>query len=156
MVGSRSWTGNGCNSHSHSIKRAVAIVTHCCWCTSLIAQSTSLPPKSVLPSTSYSTPLTITDLVSSPAFNLLQYLSPISEKSPMFNPPSVPNEKGKVRTEASPFVLYIADLPHPPAATMGTLGGTSLGGPFGICSIEAGGTSEVLWWLEAKCESLVG
>ena len=46
--------------------------------------------------------------------------------------------KGKVGTEA-PHLSYIADLPHPSAATMGTTAGTSTGAPLGISQLKLEG-----------------
>ena len=78
------------------------------------------PPATVFPSAIYSAPKTVTDSVSSPAFNLPPpCLSPISEKSAPSGPLSVSDVKGKVGTEAPPFVSYTADLPHPWGPQMG-------------------------------------
>ena len=97
----------------------------------LMGQSIGLPPKPILPSTSYYGPLIVADSVSSPAFNLLPYLSPLNEKLPLSSPPSVSEEKGKLRTEAPPTISCTADLPHPSAATTGITIGTSSGAPLG-------------------------
>ena len=124
--------------------------------------SIDVPPEPVLPSTSYSAPLTIMDSVSSPVFNLQLYLFPISEKSPLSSPPLMFNKKGKARTEAPFFVLYIADLHHPLATTMGTTVETSLGEPLSIGQLKLEGLVryfsgwkpsvrawlvEVEWWI---------
>ena len=101
------------------------------------SQSAGPPPSTVFPSAIYSAPANVADFVSLPAFNLPPpCLSPISEKSAQSSPPSVADEKGKVRTEAPPTVSYIADLPHPSAATMGTIAGTSTGAPLGIGQLK--------------------
>ena len=105
----------------------------------LARQSIGPPLGPVLPSTSHSAPSTITDFVSSPAFNLPLCLSPISEKTALSIPPSVSDVKGKVRTEAPPTVSYTADLPHPSAATMGTTTGTSSGTPLCVGQLKLEG-----------------
>ena len=94
----------------------------------------------MLPSTSYSAPANVVDLLSSLAFNLPPpCLSPISEKSALSSPPSVYDVKGKVRTEAPHTMLYIANLPHQLAATMGTTTGASAGAPLGIGQLKLEG-----------------
>ena len=102
-------------------------------------QSIGPPLEPVLPSTLHSTPPIAIDSVSPLAFNLPPHLPPINEKSPLSSPFLVSNEKGKVRIEAPPTVSYIADLPHPSAATMGTTVGTSLGMPLGIGQLKLEG-----------------
>ena len=69
-------------------------------------QSIGPPLELVLPSTSHSVPATITDSMSSLAFNLPPCLLPVSEKSPLSSSPSVSNVKGEVRIEA-PHTLLI-------------------------------------------------
>ena len=102
-------------------------------------QSTGSPLEPMLPSTSYSTPPTVANSVSSPTFNLPPHLPPISEKSPLSSPLSVSDEKAKVRTEAPLTVSYMADLPHPSAATMGTTARTSLDALLGISQLKLEG-----------------
>ena len=101
------------------------------------SQSTGPPPSTVFPSAIYSAPANVADSVSSPAFNLPPpCLSPISEKSTHSGPPPVSDVKGKVGTEAPPFLSYTADLPHPSTATMGTTAETSAGAPLGIDQLK--------------------
>ena len=103
-------------------------------------QSTGPPPSTGFPSAIYSAPETVADSVSLPAFNLPPpCLSPISEKSAQSGPPPVSDVKGKVGTEAPPYVSYTADLPHPSTATMGTTAGTSSGAPLGIGQLKLEG-----------------
>ena len=104
------------------------------------SQSAGPPPLTIFPSAIYSAPETVADSVSSLAFNLSPpCLSPISEKSAQSGPPPMSDVKGKVGTEAPPFVSYTADLPHPSAATMGTTAGTSAGAPLGIGQLKLEG-----------------
>ena len=84
-------------------------------------------------------PPTVIDLVSSLAFNLPPCLSPISKKLVMSSPPLGPDVKGKVRTEAPLNISYTANLPHPLAATMGTIVGTSASVPLGIGQLKLEG-----------------
>ena len=105
----------------------------------MIEQSIGPPLELVLQSTSHSTPATIANSMSSPAFNLPPCLSHISEKLALFNPPSVFDVKGKVRTKAPPTISYTADLPHPLVATIGTIAGTSVGAPLGIGQLKLEG-----------------
>ena len=104
------------------------------------SQSTGPPLMQVFPSTSHSGSAAVADSVSSPEFNLPPpCLSPISEKSALSSPPPVSDVKGKVSTEAPPHIEYTADLPHPSAATMGTIAGTSTGAPLGIGQLKLEG-----------------
>ena len=96
----------------------------------------------VFPSTSHSASATITNSVSSPAFNLPPpCLSPISEKSALYSPPPVSDVKGKVGTGAPFHIEYTANLPHQSAATMGTTAGTSAGAPLGIGQLKLEGAA---------------
>lgn len=105
----------------------------------MIDQSKGPPLELVLPSTSHFASATVTDFVSSPAFNLTLCLSPIRKKSALSSPPSVSNVKGKVRIEAPPIVSYTTELPHPSAATMGTIAGTSSSASLGIGQLKLKG-----------------
>ena len=100
---------------------------------------TGPPTNPTLSSTSYSMPLTIAYIVSLPTFNLPPCLSLISEKSPLFSPPSVSDVKGKMRTNALHTVSYTADLPHPLAPTIGTMIGTSSCARLGIDQLKLEG-----------------
>ena len=76
------------------------------------SQSTGPPPAPVFRSAIYSAPKTVTDFVSSPAFNLPPPCpSPISEKSAQSSPPSMSQTKDKMRADAPPTISYTADLP---------------------------------------------
>ena len=104
------------------------------------SQPTGPPLMLAFPSTFHSAPATVTDSVSSPAFNLPPpCLPPISEKLALSGPPPVSNVKGKVRTNAHPHIEYIADLPRQSAATIRTTAGTSTGAPLGIGQLKLEG-----------------
>ena len=119
-------------------------------------QSTGPPLELVLPSTSHSALAIVADFVSSLAFNFPLCLSPINEKLALLSPPLGSKTKGKDVDRGPSFYFVYCQSSPPIGSNHGDHSWDKRRCATWHRLIEARGTSKILWWLKAKCTSLVG